>query len=227
MSKYTTMLRWILTDSNDYMNIPDADFTRLKLDQYPIFDENHRRTLNELIINTYFYEEIGFETVGMFIQRLHARMLSIMPKFNYLYELATMNTLTELRNIGVVTLSKSELVQMASTNSGTNQMTENTSNTGSGNLITSNPPQSGFTMSDLTGLVYANSADINSDQSTGATTGSESSTGAANSNQTVTKTEDVYTGNSKLDIIEKMKGLYLDIDNDIVKNLANLFMLVY
>lgn len=75
MSKYTTELRYIVEQG-----------VSLGLDKYPIFDESYRAGLNDKIINHFYFREIGFETAGLFINRLNVRMNEIMPYFNQLYE---------------------------------------------------------------------------------------------------------------------------------------------
>ena len=58
----------------------------LKLDTYPIFDESYRQSLNDKIINHYYFHEIGFETPDRFNHYLSVRMNDIMPYYNQLYK---------------------------------------------------------------------------------------------------------------------------------------------
>lgn len=57
----------------------------LGLDKYPIFDEGYREGLNQKIIDHYYFQEIGFETPGLFKRFLMRRMNEIMPMYNQLY----------------------------------------------------------------------------------------------------------------------------------------------
>lgn len=59
---------------------------KLPLDEYPIFDENHRATLNDKIISHYYFREIGQETPSRFSFNLRRKMNEIMPYYNQLYE---------------------------------------------------------------------------------------------------------------------------------------------
>lgn len=59
---------------------------KLPLDEYPIFDENHRATLNDKIISHYYFREIGQETPSRFAFNLRRKMNEIMPYYNQLYE---------------------------------------------------------------------------------------------------------------------------------------------
>lgn len=80
MSVYTTQVRWII-----------AGGQTLSLDSYPIFEESYRKQLNQKIIEHFFFREIGFETVGLFNNRLKAKMNEIMPYYNQLYSSTLMD----------------------------------------------------------------------------------------------------------------------------------------
>lgn len=54
--------------------------------EYPLFDPAYRKQLETKIINHYFTEEIGFETVGLWRLNLRNRMREIMPYYNQLYQ---------------------------------------------------------------------------------------------------------------------------------------------
>ena len=96
MSKFTTELRYICevqagkTESEGYDSVDDIiDETANDIvGDYPIFDENYRKTLNCKIIKHYYTREIGFETVGLFRLKLNTMMNEIMPYYNQLYSSA-------------------------------------------------------------------------------------------------------------------------------------------
>lgn len=77
MSKYTTKLRWLIESGYD-----------LGLKTYPIFDESYRAELNSKILAHYKFREIGFETAGLFRDRLNEKMGLIMPYYNQFYKSA-------------------------------------------------------------------------------------------------------------------------------------------
>lgn len=94
MSKYTTQLRWpveqieesatsVLSKGQQFHN---ETYAKLKLDDYPIFDEAYRPTLNDKIIRHFYFREIGQETMAQFTWYLRTRMFEIMPYYNQLYE---------------------------------------------------------------------------------------------------------------------------------------------
>lgn len=72
MSKYTTELRWIIEQTLDDRGLTHIEsnwpttYETIGLNDYPIFDEAYRNTLNNKIIRHYYTREIGAETVGRF-----------------------------------------------------------------------------------------------------------------------------------------------------------------
>lgn len=91
MSKYTTQLRWIVEQTLDDLRLSHDEcnwgnvYKKLGLDDYPIFEEAHRKVLNDKIIRRYYLREIGFETVGQFKMMMRRTMHEIMPYYNQLY----------------------------------------------------------------------------------------------------------------------------------------------
>ena len=74
MSNYTTTISRLIRMGFDF-----------QLDEYPIFDEQYRETLNKAILDNYLTYEIGFETPALFRHYLKAKMNLIMPKYNILF----------------------------------------------------------------------------------------------------------------------------------------------
>ena len=93
MSKYTVELRWIIENELSNMGYPakldlahwPELYQYLGLDDYPIFDEQYRVTLNNKILRHFYVREIGFETWYLFRHYLKTRMHEIMPYYNQLY----------------------------------------------------------------------------------------------------------------------------------------------
>lgn len=78
MAYYTITLNTLLYKMN-----PAFD---LQLNEYPVVDEAYRATLNKLIIDTYRFHEIGYETPEMFRHFLKNKLNTIMPRYNLLIE---------------------------------------------------------------------------------------------------------------------------------------------
>lgn len=61
------------------------------LADYPIFDEQYRNVLNTKIIEHFWFREIGFETIHMFLFALNRKMNEIMPYYNQRYKSELLN----------------------------------------------------------------------------------------------------------------------------------------
>ena len=75
MAKYTITIKTLIDNNFDF-----------KMNNYPIFDENYRETLNNNILNHYYENEIGFETAPLFRFYLNQKLNEIMPYYNELYK---------------------------------------------------------------------------------------------------------------------------------------------
>lgn len=56
------------------------------LDQYPIFDESYRDTLNQTIYDHFLYRRVAALTPQLFVFYLNRRMREQMPAYNRIYE---------------------------------------------------------------------------------------------------------------------------------------------
>lgn len=95
MSKYTTELRFICEEKAGYSESQDGSKTEEVISKsvnkifnfnYPLFDESYRNVLNKKIIDHFYFREIGYETYGLWHNRLRMKMNEIMPYYNKLYE---------------------------------------------------------------------------------------------------------------------------------------------
>lgn len=77
MAQYTISLRDLLDTGFD-----------IGLKDYPIYEEEHREVLNNMIINHYMMSEICTETPALFKLYLNNTMNEIMPKYNVIYKAA-------------------------------------------------------------------------------------------------------------------------------------------
>ncbi len=86
-AQYTVVLKTLLDDAASNNTIQKA------LSTYPIYKPKvlndmipTREELNKKLLNNYKYREIGFETVGRFVDELEIVMNEIMPHYNELYK---------------------------------------------------------------------------------------------------------------------------------------------
>lgn len=175
---------------------------------YPIFDPLHKTALEQLIINHYYYCEIGFETVDRFKHYLESMMNEIMPKYNIMYEqLGT--DLVMLSNNSTendVTASGSSDTSNAGTSENTNYLLHSDSPQGAVDFVTP-----------------ANVSDVN--KNTGELT--DSNTGNSSNSNIANSTLKGYTGITEAEL----RAIYFDniviVDNMIIKDLGELFMKIY
>lgn len=201
MSRYTTELRYIVEQG-----------ISLGLTSYPIFQESYRTTLNNKIIQHFYFREIGFETVALFINRLNERMTLIMPYYNQLYNSALL--IYDPLKTKSITETYSGEHSKSSSSQGTSTGTATSSGSSSSNTTTSQNDQSkidGTQSTDTTlthngkkiasdtpqGLLTATSIDDNTwattaaleavtDHTTTSQTNSQQSTGSQSSNSDTT-----------------------------------------
>lgn len=75
MSKYTITIKNLMDNNFDF-----------GLNDYPIWNESYRNTLNQKILYHYYENEIGFETANLFKFYLNNKMREIMPYYNKMYD---------------------------------------------------------------------------------------------------------------------------------------------
>lgn len=215
-AKYTVILRDLMNNEMTKALIDKA------LSNYPLYTPAAtlgelatliptREELNKKLLNHYKYREIGFETVGRFLDELEISMDEIMPHYNQLYKsIETMVTIEDpFANVDIIeeyteqrkdtTTSTGTINETAATTGTTNAATSNTGtttanitstdNTETNSQVTSNTktvksdtPQDDLNISDIDSVNYANDVTWNRDTATNTGT----STGTAESDTTTT-----------------------------------------
>ena len=147
MSKYTTELRYLIENNFD-----------IGLKDYPIFDENYRKALNQKIINHYYFREIGMETAELFKRYLNNTMREIMPYYNQLYksELLEFNPFYNVDKTVTADKNNNSVSDFVGNISGKNTQTADTENT-----QTNNGKQQTTTAATSTGESVGNSTTTN------------------------------------------------------------------
>ena len=127
-AKYTVVLRTLMDDPQLKQQLD------LALAEYPLYAPEKlydliptREALNAKLLNHYKYREIGFETIGMFLDELKITMGEIMPRYNELFK--TVETMANLPspfdNVDVI-----ETFEQEKTNNTTIGTTSETTTTG-------------------------------------------------------------------------------------------------
>ena len=210
MSSYTLELRH-LHETYKVFNF-DYDFY--------IDNEDIKRKFEEKFIDEYFFHEIGTETVFKFQHRLKTRLNKIMPYYKQLYQ-------TELRTKDIDFMLNKDLIEtfersMESDSNSLNDLT--VSNTGVNDNLESNIDNgnasldldkgsltnvSKSTLSDNT-----NSSNIINDK----TTQKETTKFISKGNIGIT---------SSAELLEKWRKVLINIDELIINECSDLFMMIY
>lgn len=86
-ARYTVVLKDLMDNKESFEKISTS------LSTYPLYEPKseisgipNRSELNKRLLNAYKYREIGFETVGRFLDELEMTMCEIMPYYNEMYK---------------------------------------------------------------------------------------------------------------------------------------------
>lgn len=212
-------------------NNPAEDFG---LNSYPIFDEKYRAGLNQKIFDQYANREIGAETVQEFRKWMKRKMSQIMPYYNQMYlserlridPLNTVNMSTVVDSTGDSTANG--VMSGTSTSTGTSdQTTTAESKSRSVDMVT---PQN-----ELAGQGdYATGAQDNISSTNGGSNAenAENSSSDTTSDTTANTTSHMenkvsgYSGSQAI-LLNEFRKTFLNIDMEIIDDLAILFMQVW
>lgn len=202
MSKYTTTIKNLIDNGFDF-----------QLTEYPIFDEAYRDVLNKQILDYYYMYEIGFETAGLFRHYLKNKMSLIMPKYNAL--LASQDKLLE--NI----YGNVDLTETSKRKTDTNGSSESNS-TNSGKTLFQDTPQGQISNTEIDAQTWA--TNLTQDKAT-------VDDNTATEGHSVDDFIRHITGNNgkkyNIDIYNKLVDSYLNINQEIINELNDLFMGVF
>ena len=210
MSKYTLELRRI----HQTHKVFDFDY------DFYTNDETIKYNFEDKFINEYYFNEIGFETVGRFKQRLKTKLNKIMPYYTQLYQ-------TELRAKDIDFMLNKDLEEvyervLEGSNTSMNDVTVDNNSTS--NVLESNIDNGNASLELEKGsLTNVGKSTINDN------------TRSSNSvNDTTSQTERTKLsskGNigvtSSAELLEKWRKVIINIDDLIINECSDLFMQVY
>lgn len=186
----------------EIFEIRGEDFN-IGLDVYPIYDVAYRPVLNKKILDHYWNQEIGLETIELFVFNLRRKMNEIMPLYNQFYT-------SQLLEVDPFITFESD----SSTNTESESAATNAANSeAKTRAASSEPPQ--MQLSE------------NEDYATGVTdniTNAENSA-TANSNETSLGTVNTrgFSG-AMSDLLLRYRDTFLNIDVQIIEECRELFM---
>lgn len=260
-AKYTVVLNELMKDERVSERLNEA------LSSYPIYTKKsqeqyipsivpNRSELNQKILNHYKYREIGFETVGRFLDELEIAMNEIMPYYNQLFFTLDQdyNILFNADYTRDIEITKAGEDQSDTTSTISNK-TENTahdessvdsSNQDLSKHIQSQTPQSelDITAENIDSVSYADQVDWNKSnaQGTSSTSGESSSStdheGTGNVQANTTREENEHSletvrGNygmvSSQQLVAQFRKLIRNVERDIIMDdrIQELFMMIY
>ena len=222
MSKYTTTI----------YNLKQMNFD-FGLNDYPIFDEAYRTTLNNEILDYYLTAEIGFETPALFKHYLNSTMRLIMPKYNAMYVAQSQLALNPLGNVDLTETSNRQKEIDTTTNSqsqGTGN-SNSTSNANGKNLF-QDTPQGELASTDLENQKWATNLTLTSNGITDqSNTNTQSNVNGREDKDSVENYTRRIIGNNgrkyNVEIYAKLVNEFKNIDQLIIGELRECFMGVY
>jgi len=212
MAKYTITIKTLIDNNFDF-----------KMNNYPIFDEEYRETLNNNILNHYYENEIGFETAPLFRFYLNQKLNEIMPYYNELYKvqkkLITDNLL--LNNVNVTEqLQGSNTTTTSSTSQSTNSGTSNSKN------LFQDTPQGQISNTDINNQTWATNLTLDTNSTSNTINDSNSASGQGTNNYI--KTIIGNNGNKfNIDILKDIQNNLMNIDLMVINELNDLFMQIF
>jgi len=234
MAHYTITVKTML-DNN-------LDITGKYLNDYPIWSEDYRSTLNEKILNHYYESEIGLETTALWGKYLRSKMFEIMPYYNELYKIQARMIEERLENN--VNLTEEFYRKVSNSGKGTSSGTETGASTDKYNDTSSSnskevyldTPQGSTYKGNIDDTNYATNVTWNKVDGTGSrdrngtstNTSSVDTTTENSGNENYTKT--IIGNNGKrynIDILKDIKNNLINIDMNIIDELQELFMGIY
>lgn len=239
MSKYTTELRYIcekaagFDESVGYDKVDEViDNSWDKIFDFDIdlFDANYKPVICKKILMHYYTREIGFETAGLWKLKLKTKLWEIMPYYNKMYE-STLLKFDPLLDADYKTYHE------GSDNSNTN-LNQTTSNSGSrdehlgGNdySVYSDTPQGALVNVDNeTYLTDARKNMYNRDNHSQYTDagGTNGTTVYSSTDEFVNHVVGKFPGRSYGKMIQEFRESIINVDMLIIKELRDLFMLVW
>lgn len=199
MSKYTITIKNLMKNGFDF-----------GLQNYSIFDESYRETLNNNILYYYYEDEIGLETAELFKIYLNKTMERIMPYYNNLYN-AQLNILQNglFNNVNYTETSNRNVSSNATSSSNSK-----------GKGLYQDTPQGQISMTEFDDQHYATNLTLNNNESLDNTTGNSLDNYIRN-----------ITGNNgnryPVELLKDVRNNLINIDNLIIEELSDLFMGIF
>ena len=211
MSNYTVQLRKVPENLIDEA-----------LAHYPVFMDGYRATLNKKIKDHFWYDEIGHETIDVFLFQLRVKMNEIMPYYNQMYE-AELTKRDPFITQRMRSVSSMDSKSSATTSERQTTKSDNTSDAKS-RAVNHDTPQVRLANN---GDYATSAADSISRTMAGSTGSAESSGGQSGTAATTSTSESEGFSGSMASLIQAHRDAIVNIDMMVVAQLEPLFMMVW
>lgn len=220
MAHYTITIKTLIDNNFDF-----------QLNDYPIFDENYRNTLNQNILYHYYENEIGFETAPLFRFYLKQKLNEIMPYYNELYKvqkkLIDENLL--LNNVNITENLQGTNTNNTSTSASSQSNSSNSGTSNNKNLFLDTPQGNEYkgTINDTN---YATNVTFDNNTSSNTIQDTSSNSGTANVSGTNAYIKTIIGNNGakfNIDVLNDIKNKLMNIDLLIINELNDLFMQIF
>lgn len=249
-AKYTVVLKTLLDDENVKPLIDKA------MSSYPLYEGTtpttyymipKRDELNKKILNYYKYREIGFETIGRFLDELEISLNEIMPYYNQLYKsIDILNSVEDpFGNVDIVETFEEETSGKSRGLSESNSNIESSSNTSTqmkdnSKSVKSTTPQdmTSIPAKDIDTVTYADDVNWNENSSNSSGNTNDSSNSSSNGESSsesegLTKHTLTKKGNQGVNTyahdLNELRELFINIEQQIINDnrIKELFMMIY
>lgn len=190
------------------------------LDDYEIFDEDYRPRLNKKIFEHFFNQEIGQESVDMFLGAMSRLMNEIMPEYNQLY-LSQQLKIDPLNTMSIKTVAGATTKQTSASKESSKNESISDAN---GQVVNSEFPQT-----QLQRRKDYGSSGTESTNRAGAKSEADGTTDVDSSGEDTSDSETTGWQGSQAMLLMQYRATYLNIDLDIIKRIeqAGLFFFVW
>ena len=222
MAKYSITLKsWCESETGlyntDYKTVIEKAIPLLFNFDFPIFSEDYRQTLETKILKYYYQQEIGFETFEQFRLNLDETLNRIMPYYNQMYEVSLQKI--DFLNTEDIT----EILTSQNTSRGNNNVSGN--NVGSSEQITTGSDTPQGKLDNFLADKYLSTAA----KSKNTDTTKNQSESKFNNDSSGNETRNIkgYRGYSPAALLKEMYESIRNIDEMVIEELSNLFMLIW
>ena len=217
MAKYTLTIQQIVDSKN--MEIFDFDYNLYNNDLKPVFEK--------FFIEYFFFNEIGFETVGRFKKALQNKLNVIAYKYEQLYKTIVVQETYDFMNTkDLTTITTREMEGENIKNSNVQSSSSTSANGENKNVYSATPKGS---IDSLEKYITSGTIDTGTNSANSSGTSTENADSESRVRELITHSEKGNLGGtSDAKLVEDWRNMIMDINQKMCEEeLYELFMLIY